>query len=140
VFDIVLSPGLIRHSEKPKDLLSLKERTRVLRNKGRLICEIPDLGISFEHVWAKCSYDYGLGFKLFRITEKELIFCCEELNLGIVSGRSLGSFLKRFNIPKLFGSRFTSNNHILIGVEDGNPCNGIRHEHSNTHLFFGGQR
>lgn len=115
IFDVVFSLGLIEHFKKHERFLLLKEQTRVLRNNGFLICEIPNLAISLEYVWVKYFYDYRQGFKHFIITEKELIRHCKELNLEIISSKFLGWFFERFNIPKLLNSRFTSNNYIIIG-------------------------
>lgn len=116
VFDAAFSLGLIEHFKKHARFSLLKEQTRVLKNNGFLICEIPNLAISLEYVWVKYFYDYRQGSKHFIIAEKELIRHFKELNLEIISSKFLGWFFERFNIPKLFNSRFTSNNYILIGV------------------------
>jgi ubiquinone/menaquinone biosynthesis C-methylase UbiE len=118
VFDAVFSLGLIEHFKKHERFLLLKEQTRVLKNNGFLICEIPNLAISLEYVWVKCFYDYRQGFKHFIVTEKELMRHFKELNLKIISGKFLGWFFERFNIPKLFNSRVATNNYMIVGVKN----------------------
>jgi ubiquinone/menaquinone biosynthesis C-methylase UbiE len=68
VFDIVFSFGLIEHFKKRERFLLLKEQTRVLKNNGFLICEIPNLSISLEYVWVKYFYDFKQGFKHYIVT------------------------------------------------------------------------
>jgi len=116
VFDAVFSFGLIEHFKKQARFLLLKEQTRVLKNNGYLICEIPS-AISLEYVWVKYFYDYKQGYKHFAMTDKELKQHFKKLNLQIISSKFLGWFFERFNIPKLINNRFTSNIYISIGIK-----------------------
>lgn len=114
VFDAVFSLGLIEHLKKHKRFLLLKEQTRVLKNNGYLVCVIPNLAISLEYFWVKYFYDFKQGFKHYIVTQKELRRSFEELGLRIIRDKFLGWFFERFDVPKLFTSRFTANEYILI--------------------------
>lgn len=114
VFDVVFSLGLIEHFKKHERFLLLKEQTRVLKNNGFLICEIPNLAISLEYVWVKYFYDFKQGFKHYIVTQKELRRSFEELGLRIIRDKFFGWFFERFDVPKLFTSRFTALDYILI--------------------------
>jgi SAM-dependent methyltransferase len=117
IFDVVFSLGLIEHFKKHERFLLLKEQTRVLKNNGFLICQVPNLAISLRYFWVKFFYDYRQGFKHFIVTEKELICCFKELNLKSTPVKFLGWFFERFNIPKLFDSRVTASDYILLGMK-----------------------
>lgn len=121
-FDAVFSKGFLEHFGKQERFILLKEQVRVLKKNGFLICSVPNLAISLEYVWVKYFYDYRQGFRHFIITQKELIRDFKELNLEIISAKFLGWFFERFNIPKIFNTRFTSNDYILIGVKNENLC------------------
>jgi SAM-dependent methyltransferase len=114
VFDAVFSLGLIEHFKKHKRFLLLKEQARVLKNNGYLVCVIPNLAISLEYFWVKYFYDFKQGFKHYIVTQKELRRSFEELGLRIIRDKFLGWFFERFDVPKLFTSRFTANEYILI--------------------------
>lgn len=119
-FDIVLSLGLIEHFKKKDRLLVLKEQIRVLKKRGYIICEIPNLAFSLEYLWIKYAYELKQKQKHSRpqiITEKELIQQLHLLNIQVISSKFIGWFFERLKIPQIFGSRFTSNNILMIGLK-----------------------
>jgi ubiquinone/menaquinone biosynthesis C-methylase UbiE len=115
--DVVFSTGLIEHFKNPQDFELLKEQARVLKDNGRLICEMPNLAVSLEYFYVKFLYDLKRGYKHYIKTHWRIIRCLQKLNLQIVSSRFLGWFwlLEKLRIPKLFTCSFTSRDYMIIG-------------------------
>jgi len=118
VFDAIFSKGFIEHFKKPQDFLLLKEQVRVLKNKGYLICEVPNLAVSLEYVYVKYFYDFKQGYKHFIKTHIQMMRYFKKLNLQIISSKFFGWFFERFNVRQLFNCSFTSQEYMVIGVLD----------------------
>ncbi|MGQ9460514.1 MAG: class I SAM-dependent methyltransferase [Candidatus Bathyarchaeaceae archaeon] len=125
VFDAVFSKGFIEHFKKPQDFLLLKEQVRVLKNKGYLICEVPNLAVSLEYIYVKYFYDFKQGYKHFIKTHIQLMRYFKKLNLQVISSKFFGWFFERFNVPQLFNCSFTSQEYMVIGVKNENFCNSM---------------
>ncbi|MCJ7634197.1 class I SAM-dependent methyltransferase [Candidatus Bathyarchaeota archaeon] len=115
-FDIVFSKGFIEHFKKPQDFMLLKEHVRVLKNKGYLICEVPNLAVSLEYLYVKYFYDFKQGYKHYIKTHRQIMSYFKKLNLQIISSKFFGWFFERFNVPQLFNCSFTSQEYMVIGV------------------------
>lgn len=93
-FDIVFSKGFIEHFKKPQDFMLLKEHVRVLKNKGYLICEVPNLAVSLEYLYVKYFYDFKQGYKHYIKTHRQIMSYFKKLNLQIISSKFFGGSLK----------------------------------------------
>jgi SAM-dependent methyltransferase len=110
-FDVVFSIGLVEHFKRNERFTLLREQSRVLSDKGLLICLVPNLYCSLEYFWVKFFYDYLRGYHHYVVTKRELLQTFQELGLKIIHFSFIGIF-RELNLLIKF-KRFILLNLIL---------------------------
>jgi SAM-dependent methyltransferase len=116
-FDFVFSLGLLEHFKYDERAQILAEQVRVLKRRGFLLCQIPNLFISLEYLFVKYFYDYRQGYKHNIVRPGEVRRLLKRLGCSLLISRFTGSFFERFARELQFG-RLTRTEYLIVVQRD----------------------
>jgi hypothetical protein len=73
----------------------------VLRSGGILICQVPNLWLSLEHLKVRYFYDFRRGYKHYSVNPAKLLNLLKDLDLELIFWGYTGAFFEIQLLKKL---------------------------------------